>query len=190
MKKIKITLLVLLIGSIAANAQDTVEKSLFNLQTGGVGLWGSHEAKLGNAFALRTEIGFDLWEYEASNGEKSTAFVPSISLEPRWYYNIAKRAEKGKTTRRNSANFFSINVEYYPDLFVIGNLPDNVYIPNQIDIIPKWGIRRHIENSNFNYEVGAGIGYKGYLDKNLEEGLKSPLNNVALDIHLRLGYTF
>ncbi|MBY8962959.1 hypothetical protein KJK34_09380 [Flavobacterium sp. D11R37] len=40
------------------------EKSLFNVQVGAVGIWGSHEARLGNRFALRTEVGFDLWVYD------------------------------------------------------------------------------------------------------------------------------
>ena len=189
MKQFKTTLIAFLL-CIAANAQDTVEKSLFNVQTGSAGLWGSHEARLTNKFALRTEIGFDAWVFEATNGEKSNAFVPSISAEPRWYYNITKRAEKGKTTGKNSANFFSINFEYYPDLFVIGNLPNNIYMPNQIDIIPKWGIRRHFDNSNFNYEVGFGIGYKAYLNDDDSKIVKSGTGNVAVDIHLRLGYTF
>ncbi|WP_159801141.1 hypothetical protein [Flavobacterium sp. MK4S-17] len=189
MKQIKIALITLLLSAATATAQGTVEKSLFNFQTGTVGFWGSHEARLGSAFALRSEIGFDLWLYETYNDKTGSALVPSISLEPRWYYNIANRSGKGKNTAKNSANFFSINVEYYPDAFVIGDIPDNIFVPNQIDIIPKWGIRRHIGNSNFNYEAGIGIGYKMYLDKDDEKVIRNT-DNLALDIHLRIGDTF
>lgn len=190
MTRLKITLITLLFSVITSKAQGTVEKSLFNVQTGAIGLWASHEARLGNKFALRSEIGFDLWQYETFNGEKGNVLVPSISMEPRWYYNISKRYTKNKNTSKNSANFFSINIEYYPDVFVIGDMPNFMYVPNQIDIIPKWGIRRHIANSNFNYEAGIGIGYKTYLNKDDDKIVKSSTDNLALDIHLRIGYTF
>ena len=177
-----------------SQAQETtasVEKSIFNIQTGLVGFWGSHEARLSNTIALRTEVGFDLWYYETyrnSIGErdKGVALVPSIALEPRWYYNIKKRANKGRHIANNSASFLTVAIEYYPDLFKIGG-PDYLYVPNQISFIPKWGIRRSIAKSNFNYEAGIGLGYLLYLDK---DNPYRDQSDVAVDIHVRIGYTF
>ena len=197
------TLLTALAFSLTVSAQEqaqqtssagTVEKSMFNIQTGLIGFWASYEARLSDKWTLRTEAGLDLWTFEteysnfnSTKKETEAAFVPSISIEPRWYYNISKRSEKGKYTANNSANFITVAVEYYPDLFLIGNVPDFIYMPDQISIIPKWGMRRAIASSSFNYELGAGVGYIAYLQK---EGYMKQSNNVAIDIHARIGYTF
>lgn len=196
----KFYIFLLLAFSGAATAQEgtasngSVEKSLFNVQTGSVGLWVSNEARLADKWALRTEIGLDLWTYEAYTSgtmgtveDKGTILVPSISLEPRWYYNIEKRSNKGKKTANNSANFVTVAVEYFPDLFTIGSKPDFVYVPNQISFIPKWGIRRSIADSNFNYELGLGVGYQVYLEE--ADDMKTA-SDVAVDLHIRIGYTF
>src|SRR5690554_1852334 len=37
----------------------SVEKSVLGIQTGLLGIWAFHEAKLSNKWALRTELGFD-----------------------------------------------------------------------------------------------------------------------------------
>ena len=177
------------------NAQETtasVEKSLFSVQTGVIGVWASHEARLANQWALRTEIGLDLWYYETYENysletkDKGSFLAPSLSVEPRWYYNLQKRANKGKLTANNSANFLTLSVKYFPDLFKLGG-PDNLSIPNQMSFTPKWGIRRAIAQSNFNYEAGLGIGYLWYMSDN--NNLKDA-SDVMVDLHLRIGYTF
>ncbi len=186
--------------SITATAQEdtalngTVEKSLFNVQTGVIGFWASNEVRLADKWALRTEVGLDLWAYEtyvpgsmSTVEEKGTVLVPSISLEPRWYYNIEKRSNKGKNTANNSANFLTVAVEYYPDLFTIGSKPDYVYVPNQISFIPEWGMRRSIADSKFNYELGFGLGYLAYLEET--EDMENT-SGATVDLHIRIGYTF
>jgi hypothetical protein len=198
MKTVKLLALLFAFAGFTANAQTTentttptagtVEKSLFNVQVGAVGAWASHEARLGNKWALRTEVGLDLWEYDTYFDGSGTVLVPSISVEPRWYYNIEKRANKGKYTANNSASFVTVAVEYYPDLFIIGSAPSYIYVPNQMTIIPKWGIRRAIAQSNFNYELGFGVGY-GFYFSNSDDVVKSA-GDVAIDAHVRIGYTF
>lgn len=180
----------------ASHAQETekttsVEKSIFNVQTGAVGAWVSYEGRLSNRWALRAEVGLDLWSYEVfnyesiGNTEKGVTLVPSLNIEPRWYYNIKKRAEKGKHTENNSANFATLAVEYYPNLFLIGG-PDGLEMDEQISFIPKWGIRRAIAKSNFNYELGIGVGPVWYLNK--EQNYDRA--DVTVDAHIRVGYTF
>lgn len=170
------------------NGSGSVEKSIFNVQAGAVGLWVNNELKLSNSFTLRTEAGIDLWTYDTTTGESGTFFAPSISIEPRWYYNINKRYTKGKYTANNSANFVTIAVEYYPDLFTLGNHPSYVKVPEQITIIPKWGMRRSIANSNFTYELGGGIGYIGYLSD--DDSIIDYGSDIGIDLHVRIGYTF
>lgn len=192
-KTITLLLGLMAFGSLSAQETDgtsagTVEKSIFTIQTGAVGIWASNESRLADQFALRTELGLDLWSYETFIGENGVVMVPSISVEPRWYYNIAKRGRKGKHTENNSASFVTLALEYYPDLFLVGDAPQYLYVPNQMTIIPKWGIRRAIAKSNFNYELGIGLGYLLMLDN--DDYVRSANENLGIDIHIRFGYTF
>lgn len=201
MKSLKIATLVLvsLLG-LSANAQteiaassDGAVQSLFNVQAGAVGIFGSYEAALSTRWALRTEVGLDLYSYESLryNGtslqeDKGSFLIPVISVEPRWYYNIEKRSKKGKHTGNNSANFLTLAVKFHPDIFQIGG-PEYLDLPNQLSFIPKWGMRRAISRSNFNYEIGAGIGILTYLT---DGNFTSETNDAAIDLHIRIGYTF
>lgn len=157
-----------------------VEKSIYNIQTGFLGFWINNESRLFNEISLRSEVGLDAGLRGCSDCTTRYALAPVITLEPRWYYNINKRNRANKG-RNNSANFLALGIKYHPDWFVISNAED-AYVSNQIAIIPKWGIRRNIGNSNFNYEAGIGIGYLYYLDDNFSE--------TTADLHLRIGYTF
>jgi len=170
--------------TLNAESSATVEKSLFNLQTGIFGIWASNEARLSNRIVLRSEIGLDAF---SSLGPQKDVFAlaPTINLEPRWYYNIEKRSNKGRNTQNNSANFLALSVKYAPDWFVISNR-DNLNVYNQVYIIPKWGLRRNIGKSNFNYEFDFGIGY-AYLE---QYGYEKNYSDVAVDLHARIGYTF
>lgn len=172
-----------------AQAQDaSVEKSVFNAQIGLLGLYANNEFKLTNSLALRTEIGLDAGIFGGSFYEKTgLILVPVFSLEPRWYYNLEKRNNKGRNIANNSANFVALAVDFHPDWFVISNY-DNVGIRSQLSVIPKWGIRRHIGKSNFNYEAGIGLGYRFNLTQNIDEQQIS--GDAALDLHLRIGYSF
>jgi hypothetical protein len=196
MKLLKTTLLAgLLFSFFAANAQDAdvntgVEKSIFTVQTGTLGFWTSNETRLSNEFALRTEIGIDAYSFivEDPSGREITdnMMLPSISLEPRWYYNIERRAGKGKQIANNSADFVTLAVEYLSgDMAMSKDVP--LKTPEILTFIPKWGMRRSIAGSNFNYELGGGIGYQVYVANS--EDMKND-SDVAFDVHLRIGYTF
>ena len=173
--------------SIAVSAQGTVEKSIFNVQIGSHPLSVNHELGLGNQFALRTEFSTGLTAYWTLY-DSGYAITPIINLEPRWYYNIKKRDNKGKRTHNNSASFVGLASRYVSNEVLLGGLPDYYTIPNAFSFIPKWGIRRSIDSSNFNYEVGIGIGYFFYPDQDARK-YSSKREGTALDVHLRLGYT-
>ena len=172
---------IIILSCFSVKAQNSgVEKSIFNIQTGFLGAWINNEYRLSNQIALRSEIGLDLGFQGCSDCNTIYGFTPVISLEPRWYYNINKRNSKNRGSN-NSANFLALDVNFHPDLFVISN-DDNAFVQNQIAFIPKWGIRRSIGKSNFNYEAGIGIGPRFYLDSNESD--------TTVDLHLRIGYTF
>lgn len=187
MKKLFL-LLFFCIATITARSQTSgVENSIFGIQSGFLGVWVHHETKLSNPIALRSELGFDSGFWGGGYYNKTGyVFAPVITLEPRWYYNLNKRVKKDKSIDGNSGNFASLKTSYHPDWFVISNY-DNISIVSDIAVIPTWGIRRNIGN-HFNYEAGFGIGYVYYFAK--AAGYLENESDVAINLHLRIGYRF
>lgn len=179
----------------SVSAQNTVqkasvEKSIFGVQTGFLGIWLHNESKLTNSLALRSEIGFDSGIYGGSVmfGDETNFFLtPVITIEPRWYYNLEKRLDKEKSIDKNSGNFIGLKISFNPDLFVISN-QEGIQVPNQIFIIPKWAMKRTL-GEHFTYELGIGIGYH-HVFYEIPNYHPDDENEAALDLHLRIGYTF
>ncbi len=174
--------------SFLGKAQNTgVEKSVYGVQVGLLGIWANNETKLTNTIALRSEIGFDseIWGGSYNN---TTGFVmaPVLTLEPRLYFNLQKRNSKKLKTENNTGNFLSLQTSFHPDWFTISNY-DNVSIISDISIIPTWGIRRHF-GEHINFETGIGLGYRYLFAK--RAGYVDNKSEVALNLHLRFGYTF
>lgn len=171
-------------------AQDvSVEKSIYGIQTGLVGVWFNNEVRLSNQIALRGEIGLELIAVGSAsleNDETYYVIAPEISIEPRWYYNLAKRSAKGRNIKKNSGNIFSIRTLYFPDSFLISNSHD-IDVANQIAIIPKWGIRR-VYGNHFTFETGFGLGPTFAFGKHAEN--MSDKQDIFVDAHVRIGYTF
>lgn len=187
MYRIFIALSFLLLPLLASAQTSSVESSIYGVQTGFLGAWVYNESKLSDEIALRTELGLDAHIF-ASSFLNRTGFIlaPTINLEPRWYYNLNKRVNKSRRTANNSGNFLSLKGTYRPNLFTISNYENTYVIPN-ISVIPTWGIRRHI-GRHFNYEAGIGIGYNYIFAKSV--GYLENRDEAALNLHLRIGYSF
>lgn len=166
----------------------SVEKSIFGVQTGFLGFWIHNESKLSNTIALRSEIGLDAGLSGGGNyNSVNYILAPTIALTPRYYYNLNKRVEKGRSISKNSGNFIALKLNYAPDWFVVSSL-DNIRVVENFSIIPKWAIKRTIVN-HLTYEAGIGVGYRHYFLK--KYNLSSSSNGeVAVDLHLRIGYSF
>ena len=180
--KIAMLAIILLMASKITAQNTSVEKSIFGIQTGFLGIWVHNEFRLSNKIALRSEIGLDTGYRDGGGYDNVIAMTPVLTIEPRWYYNLYKRYNKGKNTANNSANFVALKVSYNPDWFTISN-KDDISIIDQVSIVPYWSIRRSIGN-HFNYETGFGIGYKYIFYDN------QTIGDVAAELHLRIGYTF
>ncbi|MFA9187416.1 hypothetical protein AAGV33_02175 [Flavobacterium sp. FBOR7N2.3] len=196
----KIIILLILGFNLKASAQETsVEKSFFSIQTGigsGIGIWITNESKLTNSIVLRSEIGLEN-DFTVGDHYSNTGFIlqPVLTIEPRYYYNLAKRNSKGKNTANNSGNYLSVRTNYHPDWFVI-NLEDNITKTADLSIIPTWGIKRQIGN-HFTYETALGFGYRVvYLKdnyttanvQNVDDAQKR--NQYTPYLRLGFGYTF
>ncbi len=165
--------------TVNSHAQEA-QKTFFQVQTGLLGTWIGAEFPVTKNFILRAETGFDAGFFGGiSTDGNGFVLAPVLTIEPRYYYNFETRAEKGKQIRNNSGNFFGIKTSYHPDWFVISDVA-GVTINQQLTVIPKWGIRRNIGKTNFNYELGFGIGRRFYRNE----------SETAADLHIRIGYTF
>lgn len=196
MRKFYIPLFLLLFFTVFANAQKNMSErekapvsveSFYGAQTGLLGIWVHRETKLSHEFALRTEIGLTASLVIGLYEETLFGLRPSVALEPRWYYNLDKRAEKGKRIANNSGNFIAMRLGYISNLFTISNY-DKAEFSNTIFTFLHWGIRRNL-GKQFNFEAGAGIG-AGYISEN-NIGLEDDEGfEFSPSIYLRIGYTF
>lgn len=162
-------------GTLLAQEKKSVEKSIFNVQAGFVGLYANNELKLYKDLVLRTEVGLEP-SWFVGNG---TIWHPNLRLEPRYYYNMGKRSEDGKNIQNNSGNFFGVAFNYRPAANLFKS-SDNIRGIESYSVVPKWGIRRSFAK-NFNYEAGVGFGYRHEVDYG---------NFAEIDLHLRIGYSF
>src|SRR5690554_4078384 len=78
--------------TLLVKAQDaSVEKSVFGIQTGVLGIWINNESRLSNSLAIRSEIEIDAGIAAGYNYDRNYIITaPVITLEPRWYYNLKK----------------------------------------------------------------------------------------------------
>ncbi|SCX93093.1 hypothetical protein [Flavobacterium caeni] len=184
----KITLALLLAG-VYSHAQDqaptpSVEKSVFGVQTGLIGLWINHELKLSNRWALRSEIGSELFAYSNKvNDDVKRAMCPVVSVEPKWYYNLNRRARKDRNISKNSGNSISLKINYLPGWFGVGD--DGIPKSNHLSILPKWGIRR-VYGKHFTFETGLGVGPQFYVGNDP----RWDKSESYIDLSVRIGYTF
>lgn len=183
MKK-QISLFAFSLFAIIGKAQNTnVENNISGIQIGFFGLDLYNEVKIANKTTLRAEASIfpAIWGGDMY-GKTGFAFYPALTIQPKYYYNISKRAEKGKNTKNNSANYFGLQIRYIPDWFVISN-DKNVSLSNQINFIPTYGFRRNFAE-NFNYEFKAGLGYGTTFGSDLNT------SGAVLDLSIKIGYDF
>lgn len=204
MKKLKyllsviIIILVVLPSFSQENTTKKNEKSIFGIQTGFLGVWVHNETELSPQWILRSEAGLNIgFGGGGSYNQFSNAIgvteggvvVASISLEPRFYYNLEKRRQNGKNVYGNSANFIALYTNYYPGLLITAQNRNKVAYTQQISFIPYWAIKRTFKR-HFTYEAGVGLGYLHNLSVKGRGYNNFDKNSLLIHLHLRIGYTF
>ena len=84
MKKTIYSFLIIVSFQFANGQNKGLEKSIYTIQTGILGVWVNHECKLSNEISLRTEFGFD-GGFRVGGFVVKTIYLltPKISVEPR-----------------------------------------------------------------------------------------------------------
>jgi len=177
MRKILLIILFLGVYSFANSQNSTAVINAAGLQAGFLGGWLYNEASIANDKTLRVELGINMWFYESFGNQPY--FYPSLSVEPRWYYNILKREKKNKSINKNSADFISIKGGFVPE-FAHVPIKSGYSFSNSFAIVAGWGLRREIAKNVF-AELGIGVGYEFYFGKNAHE------NNLLILPHFRIG---
>ncbi|AWK06713.1 hypothetical protein HYN56_21765 [Flavobacterium crocinum] len=105
--------------------------------------------------------------------ESTWYFIPRISEQFRHYYNLEKRAAKGKRTDHNSGNFVALYTDYSFQSISTNKLFSE-YCPS-FSVGPVWGIQRTYKRK-LNIDLNLGVGVT--TDRNETEVL--PIANFTL----------
>lgn len=86
----------------------------------------------------------------------SWQLYPNINEQFRHYYNLDKRALKGRRVTHNSGNFVALNAIYnFKSISTNNNFSEDT---SSFTIAPVWGLQRTY-NRNFNLGLNIGVGY-------------------------------
>lgn len=172
MKKYMFLFLILVsFSNIFAQDTSSVEKNLFkiNLLLPGV----VYEHGLSKKNTLYSELSFGIGYNQSGYSGKNLSLYPNINEQFRHYYNLEKRAQKGKRTIGNSGNFLGLNA-IYNFKSINSNTSANTSDAS-FTIAPVWGFQRTYKH-NFNLSLNGGVGYN--VSKN-ENGIV-PVFNFTL----------
>lgn len=157
--------------SLSAQSRSTVEKNQFKINVLSPGFVYEHGFNAKNTLhsEVRTWFGFRSNYY----GGSSWFLFPAINEQFRHYYNLDKRALKGKRTAHNSGNFVALNAIYNFKPISLNN--DFCEKIPSITIASVWGFQRTYKGK-FNLGLDLGVGY--YIDKYEKELI--PVMNFTL----------
>lgn len=164
MSKKHYLLLVLLFFFTGAQAQEeatvTVAKSQFKVNLLLPGFVYEHGLSEKNTLYSEITSGFG-YRSTAFNNESTFYFMPLIQAQFRHYYNLDKRAAKGKKTAFNSGNFAAVAAIYnFESISTNKNFAE--YAPS-FTIAPVWGFQRTYKRKfNLDLNFGAGVNFDRY----------------------------
>lgn len=142
----------------------------------------SYEKKLGQNISLYSMFGL-LGYYGGGSFAQAKyganpyyVLVPQITVQPRFYHNLSKRAAFDKNTNYNSANYVGFSARVYHDGLFITNAENIPKGPTVVDIMLSYGLQRSFfKRLNFDMAFQPGIeftsqGATAFLGINLQLG--------------------
>ena len=151
MKKVAVlSMLLLIFVSNAAFSQKVVKTSSIDVKLFGLVDY-AREFPVSNKTVINVFGGMNSGFSWNSFDGISFAFFPVVGVEPRIYYNMAKRLSKNKKIDFNSANYVALNCTF---LFGVFSNNSNM-VESAFTVTPEWGFRRYL-GKQFTFDLALG----------------------------------
>jgi hypothetical protein len=146
----------------AVQAQDdaptSVEKNQFKINMLLPGFVYEHGFDAKNTLYSEASLGLG---FSANSNNSNFAVFPNINEQLRHYYNLEKRAGKGKRTARNSGNFLALNAIY--NFESISTNKDYREAVPSFTAAALWGLQRTYKRKfNLEFSAGPGVNFDKY----------------------------
>lgn len=143
-----------------------------------LGLQYNHEIPLSRLMTVNFHggLGSDLMYWQNSHeSEWAYSFRGVAGADFRYFYNLGRRAAKGKNTRLNTGNFFSVDMLYItPAIY-----SKNIYPSHAATVALSYGARRVYKSG---WLIESCFGYMaGYSSEGWGRGIK---------LNFKVGYSF
>ncbi|SHM92032.1 DUF3575 domain-containing protein [Flavobacterium chilense] len=162
MKKNQILLLFSILFASVVYAQNdnpvSVEKNQFKINMLSPGF--VYEYGFDTKNTLYSEASLSLG-FSVNSNSSNFAIFPNINEQFRHYYNLEKRAAKGKKTERNSGNYFAGNAVYTFES-ISTNRDYREAVPS-FTLAALWGLQRTYKGRfNLEFNIGPGVNFDKY----------------------------
>lgn len=138
----------------------SVEKNQFKINMLFPGFVYEHGFSEKNTLYSEVALGLG-YRYSSYYGEGNVYLFPLINEQFRHYYNLEKRASKGKRTAHNSANFLAVNALYNFQSLSTNEKYGN-YEPS-FTVAALWGLQRTYKGRfNLEFNIGPGVNFDKY----------------------------
>jgi hypothetical protein len=132
----------------------------------GVGLHYEYEHPLARRATITGRVGVDggaAWGYNLFEGDFFVwTVIPSVDIEPRFYYGLDRRAARGRGTAGNAGSFLSLQMKNFMPFGYISD--SDLTLVGATSFTPMWGMRR-VWGGHWLFEFTAGAalawGWKG-----------------------------
>lgn len=174
-RKFILSLFVVIGSIITLKAQTTTSDHSIGINLLGVEY--SYEQSLGKAFTLNSSAGLGSNLIFSSGSKPYFDIAPYITIAPRYYYNINKRASRGQNVFKNSANYLTVKATY---IFQPIAQTIDIDYRSRFGVAPAWGIKR-VYNQKWVLDFNLGLNLL------FDKGHKS---DIAPAANIKFGYIF
>jgi len=162
MKKNYFLLLLFIISFTTIQAQEeapvSVVRNQFKINMLLPGFVYEHGFDAKNTLYSEASLGFG---FSTNSNNSNFTIFPNINEQFRHYYNLEKRATKGKRTARNSGNFLALNAIY--NFESISTNDDYREAVPSFTLGALWGLQRTYKGRfNLEFNIGPGVNFDKY----------------------------
>ncbi|WP_375579509.1 hypothetical protein ABWH96_00090 [Marivirga tractuosa] len=108
----------------------------------------SYEKKLGQSISLYNAVGLfayyggGVFAQVAYGSSPYYIFMPQITVQPRFYHNLSKRAASNRNTNNNSANYVGLSSRFYHENLNFTNTERYPKGSAVLDLMISYGLQR------------------------------------------------